>query len=400
MEGMEFEDLAELLKPCLANEFLASSWGKSYRHVRGTRGKFALMLPWDALNEILMTHRLDYPRLRLMQDGKSLPTSSFILHVNVGKGKSPIPRLLHVELESKLRSGATLVLDAVDELYEPIKKLASGLERVFHERVQVNCYAGWKVSRGFDLHWDDHDVFIVQVAGRKRWNVYGMTTPYPLKGTGEPIPKPTNEPIWSETLEDGDVLYIPRGWWHVAVPLDEPTLHLTVGIHNRTGIDLFRWLSDSLRSSETYRKDLPRFESPEVRSEHMETLRKELLEKWNAELLENYFSDLDATAEPRASFGLPFSATSETLEDDSVLRINTPRQLDLKITDGVLEFACNKKQWKFGKEALSVISALNERRTCSVSELCEIANEELDQKTVRMFLLELVVNGLVVRVKR
>jgi ribosomal protein L16 Arg81 hydroxylase len=402
MDGMELEDLAELLEPCLANEFLASSWGKSYRHVRGKRGKFARMLPWDILNEILTAHRLDYPRLRLMQDGKSLPTSSYIRYVGAGKGKSPIPRLLQVELESQLRSGATLVLDAVDELYGPIRKLATGLERVFHERVQVNCYAGWRVSRGFDLHWDDHDVFIVQVAGRKRWDVYGMTTPYPLKGAGEPIPKPTHDPIWSETLEDGDVLYIPRGWWHVAVPLDEPTLHLTVGIHNRTGIDLFRWLGDRLRSSETYRKDLPRFESPEARCEYMETLRRELLEEWNADLLTHYFSEMDAMAEPRASFGLPFSATSEAmpLEDESVLRINAPRPLDLKITDGVLEFTCNQKRWRFAKDALSVLSALNERRTCSVSELRDEVKGELDEKTVRTFLRELVVNGLVVTVKK
>ena len=48
-------------------------------------------------------------------------------------------------------------------------------------------------------------------------------------------------------LEAGDLLYIPRGWWHVAMPLDEPTLHLTVGVNNLTGADFLRWFADRLR---------------------------------------------------------------------------------------------------------------------------------------------------------
>lgn len=402
MEGMEFEDPVKLLEPCLSDEFLTTTWGKSYRHVSGKPGKFTHLLPWDSLNEILMAHRLDYPRLRLMQDGKSLPTSSYIRHASGGKGKASIPRLLHVELTNQLRNGATLVLDAVDELREPIRDLARALERVFHERVQVNCYAGWRVSRGFDLHWDDHDVFIVQVTGRKRWSIYGMTTQYPLKSEGQVIPKPTHNPIWSEVLEDGDLLYIPRGWWHVAEPLDEPTLHLTVGIHNRTGVDFFQWFKERIQTSEAYRKDLPRFESPSARIEHMEKLRRELLERWNANLLDEYFGERDAMAEPRASFSLPWSATPDAIPatGETLLGFNAPRPVKLEINDGAVELACIGKKWKFAIGALRVLKPLSEQRVCSISELCDEAKDELDEQTVRTFLRELLAHGLVVIVKR
>jgi hypothetical protein len=79
--------------------------------------------------------------------------------------------------------------------------------------------------------------------------------------------------LWEGTLEDGDLLYIPRGWWHVALPLAEPTLHLTVGIHNRTGLDLLRWLAERMRASETFRRDLPRMSSAQVRAEHAARMR-------------------------------------------------------------------------------------------------------------------------------
>ena len=145
---------------------------------------------------------------------------------NKRKNGKPIPRLNTTALTRELRNGATIVLDAVDELHRPIRRLAESLERVFRVKVQVNAYAGWRTSHGFDLHWDDHDVFVLQVAGRKQWKVYGMTRKYPMARDVEPAVDPPSEVLWEGLLRSGDLLYIPRGWWHVATPLDEPTLHL------------------------------------------------------------------------------------------------------------------------------------------------------------------------------
>ena len=240
MSNAAASQLAKILEPVAPGEFLASTWGRSYRHVKGPAGKFARLLPWERLNDILRRHRLDFPRLRLMRDGKPVPLASYLRHVTPARHKRPIPRLLPVGFTRHLREGATLVLDAVDEFSAPLEELAEGLEQTFREHVQINCYAGWRTTRGFDLHWDDHDVFILQVAGRKRWRVYGETRPHPVVADPEPVPRPDGEPLWEDVLAAGDLLYIPRGWWHVAFPLDEPTLHLTVGIHNRTGLDLLR----------------------------------------------------------------------------------------------------------------------------------------------------------------
>ncbi|HEX8189230.1 MAG TPA: cupin domain-containing protein, partial [Pyrinomonadaceae bacterium] len=267
------ESLARMLEPCAPEEFLDSSWGVNFLHVRGRAGRFAHMMPWGRLSEVLGRQRLDFPRLRLVRDGKSLPVSSYLRHQTGGRQRTTVPRLKGAGLARHLREGATLVLDAVDEVSEPVEDLAKGLELFFRERVQVNLYAGWQTSRGFDLHWDDHDVFILQVTGRKCWSVYGQTRPHPLVNDIEKARKPEHEPLWEGTLEDGDLLYIPRGWWHVAVPLAEPTLHLTVGVHNRTGLDLLRWLTEALRASEAFRRDLPRLAPARERAAHAARLR-------------------------------------------------------------------------------------------------------------------------------
>ncbi|HEX8473502.1 MAG TPA: cupin domain-containing protein [Pyrinomonadaceae bacterium] len=398
---MVINSLAKLLEPLTEEEFLASFWGKNYKHVRGGAGKFTEMMPWAHLNYVLRHHRLDFPRLRLVQDGERPPVASYIRYVKGRQGRLT-PRLRPAEINNYLRQGATVVLDAVDELHEPTEELAAVLERFFCERVQINLYAGWQTSRGFDLHWDDHDVFILQVAGRKRWSVYGMTRPYPVADDIEEAQKPTDAPVWEETLEDGDLLYIPRGWWHVAQPLAEPTLHLTVGIHQRTGLDLMRWLTERLRARATFRQDMPRLANADERATHAARLRQELLAELDDAVLERFFREHDATAESRARFSLPSSATAEALPDapDTLLRWMPPRPLELKAENGVVEFACHKKRWRFAEDALLVLQPLEERRVCSVAELCETAAVRLDARTVRAFLRELLLHGLVAVVDR
>ncbi|MDT4898967.1 MAG: hypothetical protein QOH25_4044 [Acidobacteriota bacterium] len=380
---------------------MSSAWGKTYKHIRGWQGKFAHLLPWDRLNETLERHRLDFPRLRLALDGKSLPASSYLRYTSSARQRTPIPRLLPAELTKQLRRGATLVLDAADELFEPLRELAEGLEYLFHEHIQINAYAGWQTTRGFDLHFDDHDVFILQVAGRKRWSVYGMTKPYPLAQDRVASAKPKGEPVWEEMLQDGDLLYIPRGWWHVATPQAEPTLHLTVGVHNRTGVDLLRWLVSRMIRSAAFRQDLPRFSSTTEQQAHMNELKEEMLAEWDELLLKRFFDQSDAAAESRPRLNLPSIATNESfgLTERTLVRLTAPRPINFIKEDGVLKFSCNKKRWQFAVEALTLLRTLEERRVCSVSELCEAAQDKLDSKTVSAFLCELLFHGLIVFVE-
>jgi hypothetical protein len=390
------DSLAKLLEPLPEEEFLASFWGRGFKHVRGGAGKFAGLMPWGRLNEILRRHRLDYPRLRLVRDGKTLAAASCLRHTAPRRGRQPIPRLKPVELVEQLRGGATLVLDAVDELSAPTEALAAALEHTFRENVQINCYAGWRTTHGFDLHFDRHDVFILQVTGRKRWRVYGETRPHPVADDTEAAARPGGGPVWEGVLEDGDLLYMPRGWWHVAEPLDEPTLHLTVGVHKRTGLDFLKWLAARMSASEEFRADLPRLASDGDGGAHAARLRDELFAAWDAGLVARYLTEYDAQALPRARASLPWAVSDEALPAGTVVRWTPPRPVELSASGGVVEFVCNRKRWRFAEPALAVLVPLAARRACTVGELCEAAAGRLDERTVRTLLRELLLHGLVV----
>lgn len=160
-----------------------------------------------------------------------------------------------------LDAGVTLVLDGL-ETFDPILEVATRALRWWSgELVQTNAYLTTRSAGGFPLHWDDHDVLIVQLAGEKNWDVRGSTRPAPMYRDAVPNEEVSSQPVWQGVLRAGDVLHIPRGYWHQATRAahDDPvSLHLTFGITRRTGVDWLTWIADQARERELFRRDLTR----------------------------------------------------------------------------------------------------------------------------------------------
>ncbi|MFF2465286.1 cupin domain-containing protein [Streptomyces mirabilis] len=184
-------------------------------------------------------------------------------------------RLHPTELHARLAEGASLVIDAVDELHPPVARAAMELERWLRTGVQANLYASWTACEGFGVHWDDHDVVVTQIDGAKRWKLYGPTRTAPMyKDTDEPEPPP-EKPVAELVLRPGDMLYLPRGWWHsVAASEGEHSLHLTFGVQTTTGAQLLSWLADDLRRHDVLREDLPVHATAAAQVIYLERLHK------------------------------------------------------------------------------------------------------------------------------
>ncbi|MGW2083910.1 JmjC domain-containing protein [Streptomyces sp. NPDC001880] len=150
----------------LGEDFLAQVYGRTYRHFPGEPGRFGGLLGWDDLNALLTHHRIEPPRLRLSVDGEALPQHAYSVPVTTRRS-TVWHRLKPAELHRRLAEGATLVLDAIDELHPGIGRLAQELERHLRTGTQVNAYASWTPEEGFGVHWDDHDVLVLQLDGAK-----------------------------------------------------------------------------------------------------------------------------------------------------------------------------------------------------------------------------------------
>jgi ribosomal protein L16 Arg81 hydroxylase len=387
--------LEHLVSPMTKEEFLRRYWGKSFIHIPGPKGKFSSLAPWSQLNKILEEHRLRPPRLRLYQTGQEIDSTKYIRPISDDNVMLKVS-----EFTNLLAAGATLILDEFDELYRPVKELAIALERIFRIHVQTNLYAGWRTDHGFLVHYDEHDAFIIQVAGRKHWQVYNPTRLYPLeKGKdSEPAEKPTEEPIWDGILEEGGFVYIPRGWWHVAYPMDEPTLHLTIGLHNPRGLDLLSWFVSQLKTSKEARMDIPHLASREEQLAYLQQLRQLLQEAWTPDLIDHFMGASDSRALSRPYLRLPESATPEgqVLEDDSVIRLIGPRRLNLpeRSGQGIAKFKCQGKTLQCNEIVLPALQVLHDGMPHSLQELIGRAGGSASAFAVSSFMQALVLQGI------
>jgi len=385
--------LDNLLSPTSGDQFLRDYFGKCFLHLTGSKGKFSSLVPWNELNRVLEEHRIGSPRLRVVQCGKPIPVETYL-----SKPDSIGPRLRAPELTNLLAQGATLVVDAFDELYKPVRDLAVELERIFRICVQVNLYAGWRTDQGFLLHYDEHDTVILQVVGRKHWKVYRPTRLYPLEQgkDAEPAAKPLEEPIWDDILEDGGLLYIPRGWWHVAYPVDEPTLHLTVSLRNHRGLDVLIWFVKQLTNCTEVRQDIPHFADQDSQMAYMDKLRKQLVGRWSDDLLSRFLAEADAKTIMRPHFQLPDAATTEgvVVHRSSQVRLTGPRRIDLsgKAENGTRKFMCSRKTLYCCEAVLPVLERLNDGKLHAVQDLISIAPDQASN--VLVFLQGLVLQGI------
>ena len=108
-----------------------------------------------------------------------------------------------------------------------LDQLARALELLIQGPVSASAF--W--SRGgmrAPVHYDDHDLIVVQLQGTKRW--YVATRPSDLFNTwrgvsGNPPDLGAHEVV---DLAPGDLMYLPRGTFHT-VDSDTESVHLAIG---------------------------------------------------------------------------------------------------------------------------------------------------------------------------
>ncbi len=390
-------ELQRIVSPCDASTFLKQYFGKELLYVEGSADKFSGLLSWPALNGILRHIQISRSQLRMSKDGKAVPPELYL--INKQQVRGVIPVLSAADLVDRLREGATLVIEAIDELHEPILALAQSLERTLQVRIQVNMYASWRASPGFDLHWDDHDVIILQIVGRKRWQIFGPTTKFPLERNPETMKPPDRSAVWDGLMKEGDALYIPRGWWHVVTPLNEPTIHLTVGTTNPTGVKLLQWVADQLRLQEFMRMDIPRFDGENETQYLSSFISKvtDLIEK--PDLLSRFLRHLNATAVPRPAFSLPWSIAMDSISDrkDWMISILAPRELEIIPTadTNTLVLAFAGKRLTFSDATMPLFEYLAEKAPITVGEFHRRFEGSFMPEQCAEFLSGLVKHGVI-----
>ena len=207
--------------------FAAEHWARAplYRPGADAAG-YADLFSLGDVDHILSATTPRHPAFRLVKDGRALDPRSYTEPGRVGG--QPVDDLADPGRVFELfHDGATIVLQSLHRFWPPLVRLARDLELALTHPVQVNAYVTPPAARGLGVHHDTHDVFVLQVHGRKRWEVH------------DPDGAP-GDPLVAAELAPGDCLYVPQRFPHAAWTAAAASVHLTVGVVPVTWAEVLR----------------------------------------------------------------------------------------------------------------------------------------------------------------
>lgn len=209
---------------------------------------------------------LRLPTLRVVKNGSNIAAAEYTHEGQIGG--MAVSDLVDIPSVYRLwNEGSTLVLQSLHTGCSRLIDWIRSIEAELGHPVQVNAYLTPSDSKGLGIHYDTHDVFVIQIDGRKHWRVWSNPTEsLPLQDERAAFKSETDMRgtlFFDGVLEAGQILYMPRGYFHEAETSDSHSLHLTIGALVYRRLDALRMLLDSAVSalashgSEQWRRSLP-----------------------------------------------------------------------------------------------------------------------------------------------
>jgi hypothetical protein len=220
---------------------------------------------------------------------------------------------------------------------------------------------------------------------------------HPLKNDIEAPPPPSGPPAWEGILQDGDVLYVPRGWWHEAFPLNEPSLHLTVSLTPPTAFDYLGWAMSQLRHHAELRASLPAGSQAGT----ADVIAKVLANMVTEASLCDFQREWNANIRPNPHIRLPQAPYAQltAIADNSRVRLAALHRLNFSRQGGQLSFAASGRVWTVPAALVPALEKLRNSRDHSVAELAAALPSAADKGDLLKSLGVLAQAGIVLVAK-
>jgi len=365
-------DLASLLNPIPLDRFFAEYWERQPLHlVRGVTDFYQSLISASDLERIIANPDARYPALQLAKGGHYFAPESYTSTLKFGSEVfAGVPDLQTIIRE--YRQGASVVLPALHRTWEPLRDLCALLDSQLDHAAHANAYLTPGNAAGFTPHYDTHEVFVLQIAGCKRWSLYPAPIKLPHRSQPfDPTRYDAPAPVQQLHLLAGDLLYLPRGTVHSAATSNGFSAHITVGVTVYAWVDLIRDLLETSINDEELRRALPPgFASgadlkPQLRIrlvEALEQLRHSDIDAFIDRFARRVLSARTPTVEKfRADITVP--------DDDRTLSCAATSRFRIirEAKGAVLEF--DGKRHVFPKEAVATLEAIATRQSFRASEL-------------------------------
>ena len=254
----------EIMAPLGAERFFAEYEGKRPLHLKGAADKFAEVMTWAKLNDLLGQATIwSEGSLLLFLDREPIAPARYCETGLSRDDRKPVLRPDPEKVKGFLRRGATMATNWIDHLSAGLTAFSAALEEALLGRVQANLYVSSRRRQGLASHRDRHDVYAVHVEGTKTWYVYEgrslVPTAHPMFKTSRAEDEEAKGGLLMEVkMEPGDLLYLPRGQYHDALADEGGAMHIAFGVTYPNGLDVLSLLQDRAVAEPLFRTELPR----------------------------------------------------------------------------------------------------------------------------------------------
>jgi 50S ribosomal protein L16 3-hydroxylase len=155
----------------------------------------------------------------------------------------------------------SLLVQAVDHHIPEADALMRAFDFIPHWRMDDLMVSFSNIGAGVGPHLDQYDVFIVQGKGSRRWQV-GMPSEYLEHFPHDDLRQIDGfTPIIDEVLEPGDVIYIPPGFPHNGVALQD-CMNFSVGFRAASQQEMLSSIADYALENDFFNV---RYRDPEIK---------------------------------------------------------------------------------------------------------------------------------------
>ena len=356
------------------SEFARHFCAKQMLHIaQDDRRRFEHLFSWRTINDVLSLNALPEPEIRVTRDGREIPPKLY--RTTDGRSDLVDARKLH----DLIKQNASVAINFVQFLSPPVRRLANQMELALGQKVWVNCYMTFGAGGAFAMHFDAHDVIVLQLQGSKHWFLYEEPEPAPLESTpkGKPAPR---EVAFETNLQSGDVLYVPRGTYHRAAVTDTDSVHLTFGIRSFLGLKFIDAIRSAAEEDRLFREDVLTLAKPQAFAEQERILKARLCEMINESSLMEAVEEWQLGRVPVYRFHL---GPREELDDNATVA-------PLLRSRNAWRNSQHKKAKEPSVAGETIIQFLIERNLASVGELKAELGAVLDEDTIKSTLAELL----------
>ena len=216
-----------LIYPATTGDFLGSYWRRRPMHARAANRLTSardILRPED-IDAILNAAAANANDFDFFMSGNSADRRKFT---------GPGDYVMMNSLLGMYAGGGTIHVTNIQKYHQAMDSLCKTLQQELQCDVEGDLWLTRMNSFDPYLHFDSHDIFVLQTQGRKRWRLFEQIEVHENRATAAVDWNVVGDPVLDILLEPGDLLYLPPYTPHAVTTVDEHSVQVGLGVHPTT----------------------------------------------------------------------------------------------------------------------------------------------------------------------